>query len=53
MNPTALSAYETILIKEVTGGCGYWLQTTGNKIAQRLQQRRLSRVHQHHARRFR
>ncbi|MGY4768421.1 PQQ-dependent sugar dehydrogenase [Kribbella sp. CWNU-51] len=33
VNPTALSNYETILIKEVTGGCGYWLQTTGNKIA--------------------
>ncbi|MET9268088.1 PQQ-dependent sugar dehydrogenase [Kribbella sp. NPDC003557] len=33
VNPTALSNYQTILIKEVTGGCGYWLQTTGNQIA--------------------
>jgi glucose/arabinose dehydrogenase len=33
VNPTALSGYETVLIKEVTGGCGYWLQTTGNRIA--------------------
>ena len=33
MKPTALSGYQTILIKEVTGGCGYWLQTTGNKIS--------------------
>lgn len=33
VNPTLLSNYETILIKEVTGGCGYWLQTAGNAIA--------------------
>jgi glucose/arabinose dehydrogenase len=33
VNPTALSGYQTVLIKEVTGGCAYWLQTTGNKIA--------------------
>ena len=33
VKPTALSGYQTVLIKEVTGGCGYWLQTTGNKIA--------------------
>jgi glucose/arabinose dehydrogenase len=33
VNPTALNAYQTVLIKEVTGGCGYWLQTTGNRIA--------------------
>jgi glucose/arabinose dehydrogenase len=34
VNPTQLSNYQTILIKETTGGaCGYWLQTTSNKIA--------------------
>ena len=33
VKPSALSAYETVLIKEVTGGCGYWLQTSGNRIA--------------------
>jgi glucose/arabinose dehydrogenase len=33
VNPTALSGYETVLIKEVTGGCGYWLQTTDANIA--------------------
>jgi len=33
VKPTALTAYQTILIKEVTGGCGYWLQTTGNALA--------------------
>jgi glucose/arabinose dehydrogenase len=33
VKPTALSGYQTVLIKEVTGGCGYWLQTTGNRIA--------------------
>jgi Concanavalin A-like lectin/glucanases superfamily len=33
VNPTALTAYQTILIKEETGGCGYWLQTADNTIA--------------------
>jgi hypothetical protein len=33
VRPTALSGYQTIFIKEVTGGCGYWLQTTGNAIS--------------------
>lgn len=34
VNPTALSDYQTVLIKEASfGGCGYWLQTTGNKLA--------------------
>ncbi|MEV0289632.1 PQQ-dependent sugar dehydrogenase [Kribbella sp. NPDC050820] len=33
VNPTALTAYQTVLIKELTGGCGYWLQTTGTTIA--------------------
>ena len=33
VKPTALSGYQTILIKEETSGCGYWLQTTGNKIS--------------------
>jgi len=33
VRPTALGGYQTVLIKEVTGGCGYWLQTTGNTIA--------------------
>ena len=30
VRPTALSGYQTVLIKETTGGCAYWLQTTGN-----------------------
>ena len=33
VRPTALSGYQTVLIKEVTSGCGYWLQTTDNTIA--------------------
>ncbi len=33
VKPSALSGYQTILIKEQTGGCAYWLQTTGNKIS--------------------
>jgi glucose/arabinose dehydrogenase len=33
IRPTALSGYQTILIKEVTSGCGYWLQTTGNRLS--------------------
>ena len=48
VKPSALSGYETVLIKEVTGGCGYWLQTSGNQHRQRIQQRLLPRVRQHH-----
>ena len=33
VKPSALSGYQTILIKEQTSGCAYWLQTTGNKIS--------------------
>ncbi len=32
VKPTALSGYQTILMKEVTSGCGYWLQTSGTRI---------------------
>jgi hypothetical protein len=33
IKPTALSDYQTILIKEETSGCGYWLQTAGSRIS--------------------
>ena len=33
VKPSALSGYQTILIKEQTGGCAYWLQTAGTKIS--------------------
>jgi len=33
VKPTALSGYQTILIKETTGGCSYWLQTNGNQVS--------------------
>ncbi len=33
VKPTALSGYQTILIKETTGGCAYWLQTNGNQVS--------------------
>ena len=33
INPASLTGYRTVLIKEVTGGCGYWLQTAGNQIS--------------------
>ena len=33
VKPTALNDYQTILIKEVSGGCSYWLQTTGTRIS--------------------
>jgi glucose/arabinose dehydrogenase/chitodextrinase len=32
IKPTTLSGYQTILIKEVTGGCGYFLQTVVSNI---------------------
>lgn len=32
VRPTALNGYQTVLIKEVSGGCAYWLQTVGNRI---------------------
>jgi hypothetical protein len=32
IKPTALSGYQTILIKETTSGCSYWLQTHGNQV---------------------
>ena len=32
VRPTTLTGYQTILIKEVTSGCGYYLQTTGARI---------------------
>ena len=28
-----MSSYQTIFIKEVTAGCGYWLQTNGSNIS--------------------
>jgi hypothetical protein len=33
IKPTALSDYQTILIKEETSGCAYWLQTAGTRIS--------------------
>ncbi len=33
IRPTALSDYQTILIKELTAGCGYWLQTAGSNLS--------------------
>ena len=33
VKPTALSSYQTILIKEATSGCGYWLQTAGTAVS--------------------
>jgi hypothetical protein len=36
IKPSALSGYQTVLIKENTngsGGCGYWLQTVGTQIS--------------------
>jgi len=33
VKPTALSGYQTILIKEITSGCSYWLQTNGNQVS--------------------
>jgi hypothetical protein len=33
VKPTALSGYQTVLIKEATSGCGYWLQTAGTAIS--------------------
>jgi chitodextrinase len=33
IRPSALTGYQTILIKETTGGCGYWLQTLGNQVS--------------------
>jgi chitodextrinase len=33
VKPTSLSGYQTILIKESTAGCSYWLQTVGNQIS--------------------
>jgi glucose/arabinose dehydrogenase/PKD repeat protein len=33
VRPTALSGYQTILIKETTSGCAYWLQTVGTAIS--------------------
>ena len=33
IRPTALSGYQTILIKELTGGCGYWLQTASSNLS--------------------
>src|SRR5262249_6037260 len=32
IKPSALSGYQTVLIKESTGGCGYWLQTADNQL---------------------
>jgi glucose/arabinose dehydrogenase/PKD repeat protein len=33
IKPTALTDYQTILIKETTGGCAYWLQTSGSNLS--------------------
>ena len=33
MNPTTLAGYQTILMKEQTSGCGYWLQTADSRIS--------------------
>jgi len=33
IRPTALTSYQTVLIKEVTSGCGYWLQTAAANIS--------------------
>jgi glucose/arabinose dehydrogenase len=33
VRPTALNSYQTVMIKETTSGCAYWLQTTGNRIS--------------------
>jgi chitodextrinase len=33
VNATALNGYQTIIIKEVTGGCGPWIQTAGDQIS--------------------
>src|SRR5262249_60261274 len=33
VKPTALVGYQTILIKETTSGCAYWLQTNGNQVS--------------------
>jgi hypothetical protein len=36
INPSSLTGYQTVLIKENSsggGGCGYWLQTVGNQIS--------------------
>ena len=33
VKPTALNSYQTVLIKEQTSGCGYWLQTAGNRLS--------------------
>jgi glucose/arabinose dehydrogenase/PKD repeat protein len=33
VKPTALNRYQTVLIKEQTSGCGYWLQTVGNRLS--------------------
>jgi glucose/arabinose dehydrogenase/chitodextrinase len=33
IKPTALSGYQTILIKETSSGCRYWLQTNDSKIS--------------------
>lgn len=33
VRPTALSGYQTVLIKETTGGCAYWLQTSGTTVS--------------------
>ena len=33
VKPTALNGYQTVVIKEQTSGCGYWLQTVGNRIS--------------------
>ena len=32
VKPTALSGYQTILMKEETSGCGYWLQTVDTNV---------------------
>jgi glucose/arabinose dehydrogenase/PKD repeat protein len=32
VKPTALSGWQTVFMKEVTSGCGYWLQTVGTGI---------------------
>jgi glucose/arabinose dehydrogenase len=33
VKPTALNGYQTVLIKEVSGGCAYWLQTAGSNLS--------------------
>ncbi len=33
VNPTSLAGYQTILMKEQTSGCGYWLQTADTRIS--------------------